>query len=245
MHIQRLTALALGILVFAGSTAVASASASEESEFVSLINQSRNAAGLAPLSVHNDLVVGARNHTAEMIPTGTIFHSTSAQLSGVTTGWSVLGENVGKGPNPSVLHQAFMASPSHKANILGGFDRVGVGVGHDAEGRVYVTVMFMKSANAPAPTTTTTTAPAPAPTTTPTTTTTTTTTTAPDTAPAPAPTTTVPQPEPPSAAAPSRPSAPTVDRVAPRTLGLELFDDRWIEGTYCVTIRTDGAICAE
>ncbi|HVR33939.1 MAG TPA: CAP domain-containing protein [Acidimicrobiia bacterium] len=242
MNIQRLMALALGILVFAGSTAVASASASEESEFVSLINQSRSAAGLAPLSVHNDLVFGARNHTAEMIPTGTIFHSTSAELSGVTTGWSVLGENVGKGPNPSVLHQAFMASPSHKANILGGFDRVGVGVGHDAEGRVYVTVMFMKSANAPAPTTTTTTtAPAPAPAPAPTTTTTT-------TAPAPAPTAptpTVSQPDPAPEAAPSRPSAPAVDRVAPRTLGLELFDDRWIEGTYCVTIRLDGAICAE
>lgn len=236
MKFQRLAALALGIVVFAGSTAIAAASPSEEAEFVSLLNQSRGAAGLAPLSVHNDLVIGARNHTAKMIPTGTIFHSSSAELSGVTTGWSVLGENVGKGPNPSVLHQAFMASPSHKANILGGFDRVGVGVGHDAEGRVYVTVMFMKSANAPAPTTTTTTTPAPA----------TTTTTTVANAPAPSsPTTTAPQPDPAPEAAPSRPSAPAVDRVAPRTLGLELFDDRWIEGTYCVTIRSDGAICAE
>lgn len=233
MKLQRLLAMALGLLVFAGTAAVAAASPSEESEFVSLINQSRSSAGLASLSVHNDLVIGARNHTAEMIPTGTIFHSSSAELSSVTTGWSVLGENVGKGPSPSVLHRAFMESPSHKANILGNFDKVGVGVGHDADGKLYVTVIFMKSTNAPAPTTTTT---APA----------TTTTVAPATT-----TTTVapagqPAPQPASEPAPSRPSAPAVEREqVSRTLGLELFDDRWIEGTYCVTIRSDGAICAE
>ncbi len=232
MALRRFTALVLGLLVFSGSAAIAYASPSEEAEFVSLINQSRSAAGLAPLTVHNDLVIGARKHTAAMIPTGTIFHSTSAELSSVTTGWAVLGENVGKGPNPAVLHRAFMESPSHKANILGDFDRVGAGVGHDAEGRVYVTVIFMRSASAPAPTTTTT---APA----------TTTTTAP---PAPAVTTTtsttVPSVE---ATAPRRPSAPAVERedASPRTLGFELVPDRWVEGTYCIVVRSDGAICVD
>jgi hypothetical protein len=222
MTTRRLSALLLGLLVFAGTTAVASASPSEEAEFVSLINQSRAAAGLASLTSHGDLVAGARNHTAEMIPTGTIFHSTTAELSSVTGGWSVLGENVGKGPNPSVLHRAFMESPSHTANILGDFDSVGVGVGHDADGTLYVTVIFMKSATA-------TTAPAPT-TPAPTTTTTTTTTVAAEPAPAPA---------------PSRPSAPAVQRedAAPRTLGLELSPDRWVKGTYCVVVRADGAIC--
>jgi hypothetical protein len=236
MNLRRALAMVLGVLVFAGTTAVASASPSEESEFVSLINQSRASAGLSALTVHNDLVIGARNHTAEMIPTGTIFHSTSSQLSAVTTGWAVLGENVGKGPNPSVLHQAFLASPSHKANILGSFDRVGVGVAHDAEGRVYVTVMFMKSANAPAPTTTTSTTVTTAP---PTPTTTTTT---------PAPPASTPAPESAPEPAPSRPSAPAVEREAatPRTLGFEVIDvDRWVEGTYCVVVRADGAICVD
>ena len=231
MKVRRLLALMVGILVFAGTTAVAAASPSEESEFVSLINQSRGAAGLGSLSVHNDLVLGARNHTAEMIAAGTIFHSTSSQLSSVTSGWSVLGENVGKGPNPSVLHRAFMESPSHKANVLGDYDRVGVGVGVDADGKLYVTVIFMKSANAPA-TTTTTIAPATTTTTTPATTTTTTAApSAPETADEPS---------------PSRPSAPAVERDSSRTLGLELADDeRWVEGTYCVVVRPDGAICVD
>ena len=240
MKVRQTLALALGVLVFASTTAVAAASPGAEAEFVAAINQSRSAAGLAPLTVHNDLVAGARAHTAEMIPTGTIFHSTSGQLASVTTGWSVLGENVGKGPNVSVLHKAFMESPSHKANILGDFDRVGVGVALDAESKMYVTVLFMKSSSA-APTTTTTTAPT---TTAPPATTTTTTT-----APASSPTTTVPESGDSSdtAATPARPSAPAVERdgESPRTLGYELSEERWVAWTFCVTVRADGAVCVE
>lgn len=225
-------ALLLGLLVFAGSSAVAWASPSEEAEFVSLINQSRASAGLAPLSVHGDLVTGARNHTARMIPTGTIFHSTSDQLSAVTTGWLVLGENVGKGGSTSSLHNAFMASPSHKANILGDYDRVGVGVGHDDGGKVYVTVLFMKSKAAPAPTTTTTQAP---------------------TTTAPVPTTTTVAPTPTSTVPPSdaegetafRPSAPAVDREGSRTLGFGVEEPRWVPGTFCIVVRADGAVCVD
>lgn len=225
-------ALLLGLLVFAGSSAVAWASPSEEAEFVSLINQSRASAGLAPLSVHGDLVTGARNHTARMIPTGTIFHSTSDQLSAVTTGWLVLGENVGKGGSTSSLHNAFMASPSHKANILGDYDRVGVGVGHDDGGKVYVTVLFMKSKAALAPTTTTTQAPT---TTAPVSTTTTV---------APTPTSTVPPSDAEGETA-FRPSAPAVDREGSRTLGFGVEEPRWVPGTFCIVVRADGAVCVD
>jgi hypothetical protein len=237
MVVRRLLAISLGFLLFAGTTAVAYASPSEEAEFISLINQSRAAAGLGALTVHSDLVSGARTHTGRMIPTDSIFHSTSAQLSAVTTGWAVLGENVGRGPSVAVLHKAFMESASHKANILGDFDRVGSGVGHDATGKIYVTVIFMKSAAAP---TTTTTAPAPTTTTT-----------------APAPTTATTSPPPPpttpttvvvlteTALAPApAPSGPPVDE--PRTLGFELLPlQRFHTGTYCIAIRPEGSICVE
>lgn len=231
MKVRRLTALLVGLLVFAGTTAVAWASPSEEAEFVSMINQSRSQAGLGPLAVHNDLVIGARNHTAKMIPTGTIFHSTSAELSAVTTGWLVLGENVGKGGSTSSLHRAFMESPSHRANILGDYNHVGVGVGHDDAGKIYVTVIFMKSKSG-TQTTTTTAAP-------------TTTTTAPQTTTTTAPQTTTPSEE--TTSTPFRPSAPAVEREEskPRTLGFGVEDSRWVEGTRCVIIRADGAICVE
>ena len=191
--IQRaFVALLAGALVLA--TALPALASAEESEFIALINQSRSAQGLAPLSDFWDLTDDARVHTAEMIAAGQIYHSSNAQLSGYTTGWAKLGENVGMGPNPSLLHQAFMSSPGHRANILGAFDRVGVGTARSADGTLFVTVLFMQSST-PAPTTTTTTAP---PTTTTTTappaTTTTTTPTTTTTAPSPTPTT-APQPE--------------------------------------------------
>ena len=223
MVVRRATAAVLALFLVLATGAVASASPAAESEFVALINETRAANGLAALSVHSDLVAGARSHTAEMVPTGSIFHSTSAELSSVTSGWSVMGENVGKGPNPSVLHRAFMESPSHRANILGDWDLLGVGAAADPEGKLYVTVIFMKSASLPAP------KPAPAPTTT---------TTVAEPPPAPTPTTT-------TLPAPSRPSAPVVERDSvPRTLGLEVFSRvNWVPGTWCVTVRADGAIC--
>lgn len=198
--IQRgFVALLAGALVLA--TALPALASAEESEFIALINQSRSAQGLGPLSDFWDLTDDARVHTAEMISAGQIYHSTNAQLSGYTTGWAKLGENVGMGPNPSLLHQAFMSSPGHRANILGDFDRVGVGTARSADGTLFVTVLFMQSSaptttttTAPPATTTTTTAPPVTTTTAPPPTTATTTPTTTTTAPGPTPTT-APQPE--------------------------------------------------
>lgn len=168
-------AATLGVVVaLLGSASAALASPTEEAEFVALINQSRAEAGLAPLTSYEDLADDARRHTADMIDAGTIFHSTSAQLSSYTTGWSLLGENVGMGPNPSLLHVAFMNSPTHRSNILGPYDRVGVGAERSPNGTLFVTVLFMQTSGA-APATTTTTAPPTTTTTAPPATTTTTT----------------------------------------------------------------------
>lgn len=143
----------------------ASANSSMESEFLSKINASRSSAGLAPLSMNGSLQSYARSHSAKMADKGEIFHSTSDQLRAAAgSGWTKLGENVGKGPTVSDLHTAFMNSAGHRKNILGGYNQVGIGV--VVEGNyIYVTEVFMMKGDAPAPTTTapppTTTAPAP------------------------------------------------------------------------------------
>jgi uncharacterized protein YkwD len=121
-------------------------SSDEETQFVALINASRAGAGLAPLVVDSELVTYARSHTAEMAAPGKIYHSTNKQLTEVSSGWTLLGENVGLGPNVLVLHDAFMKSPSHRDNILGGFNHVGVGTTYDAKGTLFVTVIFMQRA---------------------------------------------------------------------------------------------------
>jgi len=162
----------------------AGADSGTESEFLANINASRANAGLGPLTVEGGLVSHARNHTADMMAAGDIYHSSSGELGAAGgTGWDRMGENVGKGQSPASLHEAFMNSAGHKANILGDYNYVGVGTGSQ-DGYLYVTVVFMKKGSAPAPppaTTTTTVsdstgataAPSPTPNADPTTTTTT------------------------------------------------------------------------
>ena len=142
------------------------AQAGTEGAFLSKINASRAAAGLAPVSVHSDPTPDARTHSAEMMAAGDIYHT--SPLSAVASGWEALAENVGAGPSVDSLHAAFMASSGHRRNILGDYNYVGIGVSQSESGQLWVTVIFMrKGAPAPAPTTTTSTtttvAPAPAP----------------------------------------------------------------------------------
>jgi hypothetical protein len=149
--------LLVAALATVGLGVAARADSGTESEFISKINSSRASAGLAPLTANGNLTSYARQHTAGMMEAGEIYHSSSAQLGAAGgSGWDKMGENVGKGQSPSSLHQAFMDSPGHKANILGDYNYVGVGTG-SKDGYLYVTVIFMKKGSTSAPATTTTT----------------------------------------------------------------------------------------
>jgi hypothetical protein len=148
--------LSLLLVVFA-STALgvaATADSGTESEFVSLINSTRANNGLGALQVDGGLRSHARNHTQEMIANGEIYHSSSGELSAAAgSGWSRVGENVGRGQSPSSLHRAFMDSSGHAANILGDYNYVGVGTDTSSDGSLYVTVVFMKKGETAPPTT--------------------------------------------------------------------------------------------
>ncbi len=133
----------------------AGADSASEGDFLAKINSSRSAAGLGPLSIDGGLRSHARNHTQDMIDSGSIYHSSSAELQAAGgSGWSKIGENVGRGGSVSSLHSAFMASAGHKANILGGYNKVGIGTG-TSDGVLYVTVVFMMKGESTATTTTT------------------------------------------------------------------------------------------
>ena len=148
--VAALTSASLGL--------TAGAEPATEAEFLNLINSSRAAAGLPPLNIDSGLQAHARKHTQDMMDANELFHSSAAELRAAAgTGWTKVGENVGRGGSPSVLHQAFMNSPSHRANILGDYNYVGIGTG-TKDGTLYVTVVFMAKG---APTTTTTTTAAP------------------------------------------------------------------------------------
>lgn len=158
--------------------ASAGADSGSEQGFLSAINSTRASNGLGSLKMDAGLQSHARKHTSDMISAGNIYHSTSGELQAAAgSGWSKLGENVGRGGTVSSLHQAFMNSSGHRANILGDYNYVGIGT-DTSDGVLYVTVVFMKKGSTSSTTTTTTSATTTTSTTT-TTTTSTTTTTAP------------------------------------------------------------------
>jgi len=146
-------------LATVGLGASAGADSGSEQSFLSAINSSRSSAGLSSVAMDGGLQSHARGHTADMIDAEEIYHSSSGELqSAAGSGWSKLGENVGRGGTVSSLHQAFMDSSGHRANILGDYNYVGIGT-DTANGVLYVTVVFMKKGDTEPATTTTEAAP--------------------------------------------------------------------------------------
>ena len=128
-------------------------------DLAAMTNADRAAAGLRALATSNDLQSLAQSRANEMARNGALQHTTN--LGSKVSGWKRLGENVGRGPNLRDIETAFMASPSHRENILEpDFTQFGVGVTWDGKQYFYVAVIFRQpSGTATAP------APAPAPTT--------------------------------------------------------------------------------
>lgn len=188
----------------------APASAFDEGTVHSLVNQSRAGSGLGPLALNPAMSQVALNWANQMAANNAMSHNPdySSQIPG---GWSRAAENVAQGyPSGSAVHQGWMNSSGHRANILGDF--TDIGIAHiSAGGTTWSVEVFAKyggSAPAPAPPPP---APAPAPVPAP---------------PAPEPTPDVPTPdvptaeaEAPSARSSSEPGAATTPRSSASTPG--------------------------
>lgn len=120
------------------------ASPVEEADMLELINGARANEGLAALIESQELLPAAEAQTDAQIAAGTIFHT--ADLGSVASGWQALGENVGVGPNMPLLHDAFMDSPGHRANILGDYNQIAISAKQASSGQFYITLIFMQKA---------------------------------------------------------------------------------------------------
>lgn len=134
--------LVTAVLVIGGLAPAASA-ASAEGDLLSLINAERTANGLGSLSMYADLTDDALAWSQHLMDQGSLSHNPN--LASATSSWAKLGENVGVGPNIAALHTAFMASSSHRGNVLGDYDKVGIAVVEESPSKLWVTVVFMKS----------------------------------------------------------------------------------------------------
>ena len=127
---RRGLARGLGLLV-AALTLVAvvptGAHAASSSEFVAQINAARTARGGHALTVKADLNAVAQAQAERMADRSELYHNPN--LGGSVSHWTALAENVGYGPDVDTIHDAFMNSAGHRANILNAkYTEVGVGV---------------------------------------------------------------------------------------------------------------------
>jgi len=148
---RRATSLIVVALALFALAPATGADTGTEAEFLSKINATRAANGLGGLQLDHTLRSHARSHAEDMAEAGEIYHSSEAELiAAAGTGWSGIAENVGKGQSPTALHNAFMASPGHKANILGDYNYVGIGT-DTRGGYLYVTVVLMRKGTTDSP----------------------------------------------------------------------------------------------
>ncbi len=98
------------------------------------MNQARAQHGVAPLRIDYRLEAAARAKSRSMLRTGTFFHGNFARrLTSYRARGPYFGENlawgVGSRGSAASVVQMWLASPSHRANLLRrSFQRVGLGI---------------------------------------------------------------------------------------------------------------------
>ncbi len=140
------------VLIFGlvGGAELSSALATEflstqEAELTKLINEERTERGLPELATSEALRTIARRWSQQMMLDNKLYHNPNlfGEYSNTFPDWQYQGENVGVGPTIPIVHQAFMDSPGHRANILDNdWSHVGVGV-ISGGGRLWMTENFL------------------------------------------------------------------------------------------------------
>lgn len=127
--------LLLSIGIFCGITATPAQAAPTPAEraVIAEVNRVRAANRLVVLRVDRTLERAARSHSRTMLRTGSFGHGAFARrLSSFGARGPAIGENLGWGvgwrAGAQAIVAAWLASPSHRANLLRpGYRRIGVG----------------------------------------------------------------------------------------------------------------------
>jgi uncharacterized protein YkwD len=137
--------VALGTAAPASAAAPTMSAASQLAiAFEWAIDVERGQVGLAPLVVDPAVSQQAQEWSGGMALFNILAEDRSyvAEMSTDVPHMNRYGENVGVGPNAASLEAALMSSPPHRANMLGNYTHVGVGVFVGCDGRVWVTERF-------------------------------------------------------------------------------------------------------
>lgn len=117
-----------------------------ERGYVAAINNDRADAGLAPLAVNTGAALQARDWAVHLMQSQHLAHdkNLAGDFQVVAPGFQAGAENVGWGTNPIVMHYQFVHSAAHRANMLGNFTQVGIGVSFGPNGAIWVVERFIR-----------------------------------------------------------------------------------------------------
>jgi uncharacterized protein YkwD len=139
MNAQRrrkgLAALIVFLFFWAGTARTQEYGSSAEFRLLNAANQDRKANGIAPLRWDERLAAAARGHAREMAKRNAISHefpgedSLPVRVTKAGVQFSAIAENVADASDVARIHDLWMHSPGHRANILDkDMDSLGVGV---------------------------------------------------------------------------------------------------------------------
>jgi uncharacterized protein YkwD len=128
--------IVLAILsVFAQPASAQGRPGESEQTLLQSANRERMMQGLAPLKWNDALAEAARQHALRMAQQNTLSHQLPGEpnltdrASQAGARFQILAENVAEGPSTQVIHQMWMHSPPHRANLLDRqMDSVGIAV---------------------------------------------------------------------------------------------------------------------
>jgi len=122
-----------------------------EQFFFKSANHERTEQGLPQLKWNEALAAAARKHAALMANQEELSHrlpgeaALDARIAQAGARFSSVGENVAIGPESPEIHDGWMHSPGHRANILGiRFNALGVGVA-ERDGQLYAVEDFSRA----------------------------------------------------------------------------------------------------
>jgi hypothetical protein len=162
---------ALGVAL--GTTAAHATPSTDttETQLLTLLNTARAGQGLGPLAVDPAITHVARTWSDHMVTVHTrtgdpvinpaaptdcdqsaLCHNPNlaTAVGALVPGWTRIGENIGVGADATTVNQALLNSPGHYANIMGDYNRVGIGVTTDGT-RIWATFDFANAPGTPAP----------------------------------------------------------------------------------------------
>ena len=131
--------LLLALLLVAFSLNAQTPSTSAEQTLFQLTNRARAAHNLPPLHWDNALAAAAKTHVQRVRnEPGELLHQYSDEPDLTTRGaqagahFTTIAENVGRGTDIPLIHQTWMNSPGHRANILDpNLNTIGIAVTQD------------------------------------------------------------------------------------------------------------------